>query len=385
MTGAATALALALVLLTTTSSAAAEESRDPAEATSDACLPPVLASPAADPAAVLPLDDASSPDLSRGRWTRMARAPFGSEYEPVAWTGRRLLAVDTDSGRSAMYAPSRDRWREGTRAPRRFDSTARSAWTGRELVILTMSPDGRSIGGAAYHPGRDRWRDTARLLTEPDGETDHALADAVWSGTHVIVLDSLGLLAAYDPAADCWLELGHVPGEPWAWHLYLAAPSLLVESRRRDAPVEVRAFDLASLTWSEPLVGPLDREASEGGGLWVDGRLVYLTWYALDETAGAANAIFEPATMTWTTFAHDCATRASATVAAGDLLVASDGRRALDGKTLACLDLPAPPRRLNGTERMLWTGDELIAWSGIRALPEPAGRGGYLFRPAAAG
>jgi len=33
---------------------------------------------------------------------------------------------------------------------------------------------------------------------------------------------------------------------------------------------------------------------------------------------------------------------------------------------------------------MLWTGDELIAWSGIRALPEPARRGGYLFRPSAA-
>lgn len=384
MTGTATVLALALALLSTTASAAAEESRDPTEVTPSACLPPVLATPASDPAVVSPLADASGLDLSRGRWNRMARAPFGSEYEPVAWTGRRLLAVDTDSGRSGVYAPSRDRWREVARAPRRFDSTARSAWTGRELVIVAMSPNGRSIDGAAYHPGRDRWRETARLATEPDGETDHALADAVWSGTHVIVVDSLGLLAAYDPAADCWLELGHVPGEPWAWHLYLAAPSLLVESRRPDAPVELRAFDPASMTWSEPLVGPLDREASEGGGVWVDGRLVYLTWYALDETAGAANAIFDPATMAWTTFEHDCGTPASGTVAAGDLLVASDGRRALDGRTLACLHLPAPPRRLNGTERMLWTGDELIAWSGIRALPEPARRGGYLFRPSAA-
>jgi hypothetical protein len=381
-TGAATVLALALALLTTTASAAAEDSRDPTEATADTCVSAPLATSAADPAAASPVADAVSPDLSRGRWTRMARAPFGSEYEPVAWTGRRLLAVDTDSGRTAVYAPSRDRWREVARAPRRFDSTANFTWTGRELIILAMSPDGRSIEGAAYHPGRDRWRETARLATEPDGETDHALADALWSGTHVIVADSLGLLAAYDPAADCWLELGHVPGEPWVWRLYAGSPSLLVESRRWDAPVEVRAFDLSSMTWSEPLVGPLDREASEGGGSWVDGRLIYLTWYPLDETAGAANAILDPTTMTWTTFEHDCGTPASGTVAAGDLLVASDGRRALDGRTLACLDLPGPPRRLNGTERMLWTGDELIAWSGIRSLPEPARRGGYLFRPA---
>ena len=29
-----------------------------------------------------------------------------------------------------------------------------------------------------------------------------------------------------------------------------------------------------SMDWSEPLVGPLDREASEGGGSWVDGWLL---------------------------------------------------------------------------------------------------------------
>jgi hypothetical protein len=378
-TGAPTALALALALLMAPAATATD---DPGVAPS-ACPVPVL-----DPAASSPVADAGSPDLSRGRWTRMARAPFGSEYEPVAWTGRRLVAVDTDSGRTAVYAPSRDRWREVARAPRRFDSTAESTWTGRELIILAMSPDGRSIEGAAYHPGEDRWRETASLATDPDGqtdpdgETDHALADAIWGGTHVIVVDSLGLLAAYDPVADCWLELGHVPGEPWVWRLYAAGPSLLVESRRWDAPVEVRAFDLATKTWSEPLAGPLDREASEGGGSWVDGRLVYVTWFPLHETAGGANGILDPATMTWSTFDHDCGTPASGTVVAGGLLVASDGRRALDGRTLACLDLPPPPRRLNGTERMLWTGDELIAWSGIRSLPEPARRGGYLFRPA---
>jgi hypothetical protein len=135
------------------------------------------------------------------------------------------------------------------------------------------------------------------------------------------------------------------------------------------------------MAWSEPAVGPLDREASEGGGSWVDGRLVYVTWSPLDDGAAAGNAVFDPAAMTWSAFEHDCATPASGTLAVDDLLVATDGRRALDGRTLACLDLPAPPRRLNGTERLLWTGRELIAWSGIRSLPGGPRRDGLVFRP----
>jgi hypothetical protein len=72
--------------------------------------------------------------------------------------------------------------------------------------------------------------------------------------------------------------------------------------------------------------------------------------------------MFDPATMTWATFEHDCRSRLSGTLVVEDLLVSADGRHALDADTFDCLDLPAPPRRLNGTERMVWTGSELIAW-----------------------
>lgn len=387
-------LALALVVV----GAPAAHAQDAAASSApDACssstifpAPETTASPAPT-ASAAPSPERSVPDLSRGRWRATARAPFGSEHEPVAWTGRHLVAVDGDTGRTALYAPSRDRWREGRRAPRRFDSTARWAWTGSELVILVMSPDGRQIEGAAYRPDTDRWRQTARLETAGAGATgagetgadEHALADALWTGSHVVVVDSLGLLVAYDPAADCWVELGRVPGDPWAWRLYAAGDALLVESRRWDEPVEMRAFDPATMTWSEPALSPLDREASEGGGAWVDGRLVYVTWSPLDEGGGAANATFDPKTMTWSAFEHDCVTQASGTLPAEGLLVASNGRRTLHGSTLACLDLPAPPRRLNGTERALWTGRELIAWSGLRSLAGAPRRDGLVFRPTA--
>jgi hypothetical protein len=352
-----------------------------ATSTAEVSAGPTPTTPATPATAATPSLDRETPDLSRGRWTVMARAPFGSEYEPVAWTGRRMVVVDGDTGRTAVYVPSRNRWREGRRAPRRFDPTVRWTWTGTELVLLAISGDGRRIEGAAYDPAADRWRKTASLVTDPDGETDHALADALWTGSRVVVVDSLGLLAAYDPAADRWVELGRVPGEPWAWRLYPAGSSLLVESRRWDEPVEIRAFDPATLTWSEPSAGPLHREASEGGGVCVDGRLVYLTWSPLGDEAGASHATFDPVTMAWSTFEHDCFTTASGILEAEGLLIASDARRALDGRTLACVDLPVPPRRLNGTERAVWTGRELIAWSGLRSLDSAPRRDGLVFRP----
>jgi hypothetical protein len=292
-----------------------------------------------------------------------------------------MVAVDLDSGRTAVYRPDRNRWREGARAPRRFSSTARSAWTGDELVIVQMAADGGSIRGAAYRPNLDRWRRIETFVAEPDEQADHALTDAIWSGSHVIVVDGLGSLAAWDPAADCWVDLGAVPGEPWATHLYLAGPSLLVESRRRDEPIELRAFDPATQTWSAPSVGPLSSEQSESGGAWSDGRLVYLDWYP-PVAAEPMAAQFDPDTMTWSTLDPDCHANASGSLAVDGVVLSSDVRRALDSQTLACLEVPAAPRRLNGTERLLWTGRELIAWSGIRSLPEGPLRTGLRFRPA---
>jgi len=325
--------------------------------------------------------DGAPPDLAGGAWEPMAKAPFGSEYEPVAWTGTRMVVVDSDTGRTATYRPDTDAWRVRSTSPRPFDRAARTAWTGAELVIAELSADGTHLRGLAYRPQGDHWREIAPLEITPDGQPDHALADAIWTGTHVVVVDALGALAAYDPVADCWSELGSVPADPTAWRLYLADGRLLVESRRWDEPVELRAFDPATGEWSEPAVGPLAREASERGAVEAGGSLVYITWDGSLEP-GTANARFDPVTMAWAEFEHDCATRASGTVAAGTLLVAASGARALDSETLACVVLPDPPRALDGSERLVWTGADLIAWSGIREERMIPRTGGYVLRAA---
>lgn len=318
-------------------------------------------------------------DLSDGSWRRIARAPFGSAYGPAVWTGERMIVVQADGKRSAAYDPTRDRWREVERAPRRVEPFAPYAWTGDELLIAEIAADGSSLGGLAYEPATDRWRELERLSLSPD-DGDHALADAIWTGTHMVVVEGLGLVAAYDVGGDCWVELGRVPGDGFAWHLYESGSSLLVESRERVGGVTMHAFDPVSASWSAPAVSQLDVGASESGGVWVDDSLLFVSWAQSGDSTGRWHAMFDPGTSTWSSVALDCRTDAYGTVEAGDLLVASDGRRALKPGTRTCVHLPAPPRRLNGTESMVWTGSELIAWSGIRSPIDRELRSGLALR-----
>lgn len=371
-------VAVLITIYATFATASAQDERP-----MSACEPPPFAAPNSEltPDELGTARPSDAPAWSEGRWRTMAPGPFGTAYAPATWTGNRLLVVDRDTGRTATYRPDRDRWREVATAPRRVEPDAPFVWTGTELVISDMSRDASTIRGLAYDPGRDRWRELPRLPFE-SSDRDNSITAATWTGTHVVVAEGLGLIAAYDPAADCWTELGRVPSEQgFVWHLYQNGPRLLVESRTPDDVVAMRSFDLASGEWSDPAVAPLDRRASESGGVWMDGSLVYVTWRDASEYDGAANAVFDPSTMSWSVFEHHCTTRASRTIEANGSLIASDGRRALDPETLTCIDIPKAPRTLNGTEATVWTGSELIAWSGIRSLPEPPRRGGLVFEP----
>jgi len=315
-----------------------------------------------------------------GRWRRMPRAPFAAAYGPAIWTGKRMVVVSPEDGRTAKYDAARDRWREVATAPRPTETFTPSLWTGRELVIVEVGPDFSSIGGLAYDPAADRWRELARLPFVATAR-DHALADAIWTGTHIVVVESDGLVAALDVTADCWTELGRVPGDSVAWHLYLDGPRLLVESRDRGT-TSVRSFEPTTGVWSEPAVASFEVAGRQSGAYWADDVLKFISWTQSDSSDGAS-AMFDPATMTWARTDHDCKTAASRSIDADGLLVSADGRRVLDPATLACTVVPKPPRRLNGTESTLWTGSELIAWGGTRESLEPLGGSIYTPRPPA--
>ena len=321
----------------------------------------------------------SADELSAGGWERMARAPFGTDRDLAAWIGHRMIATDWSTGRTASYDPRQDRWRKRATAPHSVGSTARGVWTGREFVIVEVADDGPGLTGLAYDPAEDRWREIAPRAAASDG-LDHGLAGALWTGSHVIVVDAPGMVAAYEPTADCWLTLPEMPGDATAWAAYWTGSELLVDSRSETDRVTMAVLDPVAGTWSEATPGPLDVAAVRSGGTWIDGRVVYVSWRETDEdSTGAWNAVFDPSARTWSTFDHDCDTNAyGKSVPAGELIVANDARRALDSRSFECTDLPTSPSAFNGTEVVLWTGADLIVWSGHQSLPEPARRRGFI-------
>ena len=307
----------------------------------------------------------------------MARAPFGTELDLSAWTGDRMLVTDWSTGRTASYDPAADRWRTRATAPHGVGSGARDVWTGRELVIVEVADDGPGLSGLAYEGAEDRWRELAPRPAASDG-LDHGLARPVWTGSHVIVVDAPGSVSAYDPATDSWLELPPVPGDGTAWAAYWTGSEVLVESRSETAGVTMAVLDPVAGTWSEPIPGPLDIAAVRSGGTWIDGRVMYVSWSETDDEAtGAWNAAFDPSTRTWSTFEHDCDTNAyGRTVAAGELLVANDARRALDSRSFACTELPAPPRPT--TVPRWWCGPERTSSSVRLRRPDEACATGWF-------
>lgn len=195
-----------------------------------------------------------------------------------------------------------------TTAPRPTETFTPSLWTGHEFVIVEVGPDFSSIGGLAYDPKSERWRELARL---PFGATarDHVLADAIWTGTHIIIVESDGLVAALDVAADCWTELGRVPGDGFAWNLYLDGARLLVESRDHGT-MSVRSFEPTTGAWSEPAVASFDVAARQSGAYWANDVFKFISWAQSDSSDGAS-AMFDPAAMTWARTDHDCKTAAT--------------------------------------------------------------------------
>lgn len=135
--------------------------------------------------------------------------------------------------------------------------------------------------------------------------------------------------------------------------------------------MSVSAYDPATGAWRHTDRIPLD--AFVGPAVWTGDRLVFLTWGPDDSLA---NGAYDPTARTWTPWDLPCSTSARGTAWTGDLLISDDGKRALDPDAMTCHRVPAPPFRTLGGDVLAWTDEELISWSGIRALAErPRPRG----------
>jgi hypothetical protein len=319
-----------------------------------------------------------------GAWRRMARAPFGAVGAPGGWTGSELIVVDPQQKRrAAAYDPATDTWRAIARPPWKVGTYSPAYWTGSELVFVERrGADGRGL--AVYDPAADSWRTTAPA---PMGSID----GSVWADG-VIVVASGGDLAtaAYDPATDTWSGLPPIPieadplampGMEHAFALYWTGEEVFALTSPHTDPegtFTVTPLDLTTDTWGEPSIGPLSFLA--GVPVWTGEEFVFAS-YGSDVRWGPRDGRYDPATDTWTVMAHACDLDTSAAVWTGSLILDVPVGLAYDPATGRCHQLPPPPRRERSRPLRVWTGTEVLEFSGNTGEESPAKRDGIVYRP----
>ncbi len=320
----------------------------------------------------------------RGRSTSTSRPPFGARYGIGAWTGKRVIVVNGQDGRTATYDPLTDRWRERSRAPIDFDLW-QGFWTGKELIAIGDGYDGSGIRGLRYDPRSDTWRD----LPELPFRTRYV--DAVWADGGLVVLgrrdvDGDGLwvgqdgAARYDLASDCWTELSLPPitvaTEYTSVDLYVAGERVvaIAGSSPDPAPLAMSILDPDTLTWSAARETP--PLSARERGIWVGDELWFLG--VDDDQQGRGGAVWDAMTDTWTTVRTGCPIRSGSSVAVGSLVLSLWTGYALDSSTAQCY-------RMRGDIRdgavSLSTGDSLFTWSGSPGEDVRGPRAASLYRP----
>jgi hypothetical protein len=186
-------------------------------------------------------------------------------------------------------------------------------------------------------------------------------------------------MAMYDLAADHWSVLPEPPGGRVDSLYWTGSEVLAIMSGGEHAGVRVAALDPGSRTWSEAVTVPLD--ARSPGTVWIDARPVFPDGAAPPGTAADAQAIDD----------FDCLAWAQPALWTGDLLVGRYADAALDPETGECYALPDIEVWDAFTEdgdrswfTSVWTGDEILTWSGANEDTSPPKTAGLAFRIEAA-
>ena len=318
--------------------------------------------------------DATPPaPVLAGSWSAIPDAPWGTVFSATAFTGSEVLIVDLPTGRTLGYDLATRVWTRHARAPQRFDHLSPSVWTGTELLVFDRGEPARNY---AYDPEADTWRQLA----------DSPLREqwvAAWADGQAVVGDRKEGMAAYDLATDTWRSLPDIPGGrildslDWTGEVVLAVTS----GNQRSRPW-ITMLDPAIDRWTKPDKGPLDGRG--WGAEWVGDRLLVVLG-----PGSRAAAAFDPVTDEWNTIEdYDCPVLTGNAHWTGELLVSASGEHAYDPVTGTCYRLPDPKvwAAFNDDDTRawatsLWTGEELLWWSGAYGDSETIYTDGIAFRP----
>jgi hypothetical protein len=162
----------------------------------------------------------SSPSTISPSWRPLPAAPIGGRIAAGAvWTGQEMIVwggvartgTIEPVGDGAAYDPTTRVWHRIAPAPSGVlgDVGAAAAWTGSDALLWAgNSPDGPAVGGM-YDPSSDSW---TRLPDGPLGPREGYVS--VWTGSELMIIggtsgDTLAspIAAAFDPRTMSWHSL----------------------------------------------------------------------------------------------------------------------------------------------------------------------------------
>jgi hypothetical protein len=339
-----------------------------------------------------------STTTSGGAWQPLPQAPIADRsFEGVVWTGTEMIVWGgTRSGKAlsdgAAYNPATSSWRTIAPLPAGVRGYAAGAvWTGEAAVFWAgNSPDGPAVG-AVYDPGADTWRSL------PDGPLGPREGYAsVWTGKELVLIGGVRgdgqatpVAAAVDPRTGSWRLLpafdhlifyGGPNGAVWDGHEALVIGNLSLCPEQGSACAERRpifvAYDPAA-----DAVRELELPAySADFGADTAASLTSIAWTGTDvvfsaAVPGSVRIIrYNPDTGVWRKGTPaPCYIRSGYTQTAwlGDRYVAACGEDGLQVYSLASNTwtwrtlTPGPsPLTTREGSAIVWTGTDLIAWSG---------------------
>jgi hypothetical protein len=326
---------------------------------------------------------------------RQQAAATWADGRMFVWGGRGPTS-DLDDG--GLYQPKTDTWVSvaggaGAPSPRVL---AAAVFTGDRIVVWGGGPFGSQAAhmtGAIFKPASGNWDGPTSVVNTPSGRRKPI---AVWTGTHVLIWggEASGSPAAggglFDPKLNVWTSVptrgspGPRTGMAWAW----TGTELLIFGGRPDgigATGEGYGFDPVGNTWRTLSAAGAPSARYDAFAVWQEGTLLVFGGRDAAGTALGDGAVYDPMMDTWAALptrgsASPRSAPASRTGSATwtglrSLVVGGvdgDGALLMDGAQFEPLMQSWPkavPSWPSGKEHeygtVVWSGEELIVWSGL--------------------
>jgi hypothetical protein len=330
-------------------------------------------------------------------WRALPRAPIPGRLDASAvWTGREMIVwggvnrptrgAPAPRSDGAAYNPATRKWRKIARAPSEIlgGGGPAAAWTGRRMVVYVgNSPDGPA-GSAVYDPRTNTWR---RLPKGPLGAREQYAS--VWTGRELLVFGghsgdtyALPTAAALNPATGSWrrlnaldavIGLATVNGALWNGREAFVS-GILHRPHVVDRPIllafnpktnKLRQIDLSKAPVNRQQRRQLDPVGRSGSDI------VFWTGTSSSSTPVIR---YNPTTRHWRKAKPARCNPYGQIAWTGDRLVAACGTEQLQiysPRTDSWSTLTPGPSPLNSRDssEIVWTGTDLIVWSGVLAKP----------------